>query len=278
MEYRKLGSSGLDVSVVGLGANNFGRRLDYEGSERVVRAALDEGVNTIDTSNSYGDSLSEEYIGRALEGRRSEAVVATKVATSRGDGPNMAGASRKHILGEIEGSLRRLRTDHVDLYQIHFPDSATPIDETLRTLDDLVRSGKVRYTGCSNFAGWQLAQAMERAIAVGAEPFASVQPPYSMLQRDIEKELVAVLRGLRRGHPALLPPRQRPADRQVPARRARPGGHAPRRRLAQGEGDAGGRGLRRAGGAGGVRRRAGPHHGRAWRSPGCSPTHSSARS
>ena len=121
MEYRKLGSSGLDVSVVGLGTNNFGRRLDYEGSERVVRAALDAGVNTIDTSNSYGDSLSEEYIGRALEGRRSEAVVATQVATSRGDGPNMAGASRKHILDQIEGSLRRLRTDHVDLYQIHFP-------------------------------------------------------------------------------------------------------------------------------------------------------------
>ena len=190
MEYRKLGSSGLDVSVVGLGTNNFGRRLDYEASERVVLAALYEGVNTIDTSNSYGDSLSEEYIGRALEGRRGEVVIATKVASPRGDGPNSVGASRKHILDQIEGSLRRLRTDHVDLYQIHFPDPATPIDETLRTLDDLVKAGKVRYTGCSNFAGWQLAQAMERAIAVGAEPFASVQPPYSMLQREIEKELV----------------------------------------------------------------------------------------
>ena len=190
MEYRKLGSSGLDVSVVGLGTNNFGRRLDYEATERVVLSALDEGVNTIDTANSYGDSLSEEYIGRALEGRRGEAVIATKVASPRGDGPNSVGASRKHILDQVEGSLKRLRTDHVDLYQVHFPDPTTPIDETLRTLDDLVRSGKVRYTGCSNFAGWQLAQAMERAIAVGSEPFASVQPPYSMLQRDIEKELV----------------------------------------------------------------------------------------
>ena len=263
MEYRKLGSSGLDVSVVGLGTNNFGRRLDYERSERVVRASLDEGVNTIDTSNSYGDSLSEEYIGRALEGRRSEAVIATKVASQRGDGPNMAGASRKHILDQIEGSLRRLRTDHIDLYQIHFPDAATPIDETLRTLDDLVRSGKVRYTGCSNFAGWQLAQAMERAIAVGAEPFASVQPPYSMLQRDIEKELVPCCEAYGVGILPYFPLANGLLTGKYRRGQAAPGGYAPRRRLAQGEADAAGRGLRRAGGAGGLRRRPGPHDGRA---------------
>ena len=194
MKYRKLGNSGLDVSEVGLGTNNFGRRLDFAESERVILTALEAGINTIDTANSYGDTLSEDYIGKTLEMRRNEAIIATKVGAPRGDGPNQAGASRKHIMDQVEGSLKRLRTDYIDLYQIHFPDPNTPIDETLITLDDLVTSGKIRYAGCSNFAGWQLAQAMERAQVLQVVPFVSVQPPYSLLDREVEKELLPCCR------------------------------------------------------------------------------------
>ena len=194
MKYRKLGNSGLDVSEVGLGTNNFGRRLDFTESERVILTALEAGINTIDTANSYGDTLSEDYIGKTLAMRRNEAIIATKVGAPRGDGPNQSGASRKHIMDQVEGSLKRLRTDYIDLYQIHFPDPNTPIDETLTTLDDLVTSGKIRYTGCSNFQGWQLAQAMERAKVLQVVPFVSIQPPYSLLDRGVEKELLPCCR------------------------------------------------------------------------------------
>ena len=194
MKYRKLGNSGLDVSEVGLGTNNFGRRLDFTESERVILTALEAGINTIDTANSYGDTLSEDYIGKTLAMRRNEAIIATKVGAPRGDGPNQSGASRKHIMDQVEGSLKRLRTDYIDLYQIHFPDPNTPIDETLITLDNLVTSGKIRYTGCSNFQGWQLAQAMERAKVLQVVPFVSIQPPYSLLDRGVEKELLPCCR------------------------------------------------------------------------------------
>ena len=190
MEYRQLGKSGLQVSAVGLGANNFGRRVDAQGTATVIGHALDVGINLIDTSNSYGGTLSEEYIGRALKGRRDQAIVATKVSSRMGDGPNRAGNSRQHIMMEVENSLRRLDTDYIDLYQIHWVDPNTPIEETLRALDDLVRQGKVRYIGCSNFSAWQVCEAIWTSKTKGLTSFASVQPAYSMLNRAIEGELL----------------------------------------------------------------------------------------
>jgi len=190
MEYRRLGKSGLEVSVIGLGTNNFGGRLDYDATDKVIKEAIEQGINMIDTSNSYGRTLSEEFIGKSVKGVRDQVLLATKVASRVEEGPHGRGTSRKHILDQVEKSLRRLETDYIDLYQIHFPDKDTPIEETLRTLDDLVRQGKVRYIGCSNFAGWQIAQAMETSKALHLEPFISDQPEYSMLNRDVEAEVV----------------------------------------------------------------------------------------
>ena len=190
MQYRQLGASGLQVSAIGLGANNFGRRVDAAGTEKVVHAALDAGVNMIDTSNSYGDGLSEDFIGRALNGRRHEAVIATKVSSRVADGPNNAGNSRKHIYDQVDISLRKLRTDYIDLYQIHWWDPNTPIEETLRALDDLVRAGKIRYAGCSNFAAWQVCESHWTARTLGVSGFVSMQPHYSMLYRKPEEEMI----------------------------------------------------------------------------------------
>ena len=190
MEYRRLGHSGLQVSVIGLGTNNFGPRLDYPAAERVVHQAIEAGITFIETSNTYGEGQAEAFIGQALRGRRSQVVLATKVASNIGDGPNMHGASRKHILEQIDRSLQRLQTDYLDLYQIHYYDPFTPLEETLRTMDQLVQQGKVRYLGCSNFAAWQLAEAMGTARALGLEPLVSVEPEYSMLKRGIERELL----------------------------------------------------------------------------------------
>ena len=190
MKYRQLGSSGLQVSAIGLGTNNFGRRLDAAATETVVHAALDAGVNMIDTSNSYGDGQSEEFIGRALKGRRHEAVLATKVSSRVSDGPNNAGNSRKHIYDQVDVSLRKLRTDYIDLYQIHWWDPNTPIEETLRALDELIRAGKVRYAGCSNFAAWQVCESHWTAKTLGINGFVSMQPHYSMLYRKPEEEMI----------------------------------------------------------------------------------------
>ena len=190
MQYRQLGSSGLQVSAVGLGANNFGGRLDAGRTKTVVHAALDAGVNMIDTSNSYGGGYSEEFIGKALKGRRHEAVIATKVSSRISEGPNNAGNSRKHILDQVDVSLGKLRTDYIDLYQIHWWDPNTPIEETLRALDDLIRAGKVRYTGCSNFAAWQVCESHWTAKTLGINGFSSVQPRYSMLYRQPEEEMI----------------------------------------------------------------------------------------
>jgi aryl-alcohol dehydrogenase-like predicted oxidoreductase len=190
VKYRQLGSSGLQVSAIGLGTNNFGRRLDPAATALVVGQALDVGINMIDTSNSYGGGLSEEFIGQALKGRRQEAIVATKVSSRMAEGPNNAGNSRIHIMAEVENSLRRLDTDYIDLYQIHWSDSNTPIEETLRALDDLVRQGKTRYVGCSNFAAWQVCEAAWTARSLGITAFVSAQPRYSMLYRQPEAELV----------------------------------------------------------------------------------------
>jgi aryl-alcohol dehydrogenase-like predicted oxidoreductase len=190
MEYRCLGRSGLEVSAVGLGTNNFGARIDYQQTDRVIHQAVDIGVNLIDTSNTYGKTLSEEYIGKSTKGIRGQVLLATKAAGPVGQGPNQAGTSRKHLMEQVDLSLQRLQTDHIDLYQMHYPNSGTPIEETLRTLDDLVRQGKVRYIGCSNYAAWQLAEAVLTSHSMHWEAFISVQPPYNMLDREIEKELI----------------------------------------------------------------------------------------
>ena len=190
MEYRKLGRSGLQVSVVGLGTNYFGRRVDADGAAIVISGALDVGINMIDTANTYGQGLSEEYIGRALKGRRHQAIIGTKVSGRMGEGPNQAGNSRQHIMSEVENSLRRLDTDYIDLYQIHFADPTTPTEETLRALDDLVHQGKVRYIGCSNFMAWQVCEAVLTSRNSNLTPLVSVQSRYSMLDRAIEAELV----------------------------------------------------------------------------------------
>lgn len=194
MEYRQLGDSGLQVSAIGLGANNFGTRLDAEQTGLIVSHALDTGINMIDTSNSYGQGLSEEYIGKALKGKRHQAIVATKVSSRMADGPNNAGNSRGHIMAEIDASLRRLDTDYIDLYQIHWWDPDTPLEETLRALDDLVRLGKVRYIGCSNFTAWQVCEAAWISRSLGITAFVSTQPKYSMMDRAIEAELLPFCR------------------------------------------------------------------------------------
>ena len=191
MRYRQLGRSGLTVSVVGLGGNNFGRRLDLEQTRAVVDTALDSGINLIDTANTYGgQGGSETLLGEVLKGRRDEVVLASKFGSDMGEGPGVARASRWYIRRAVEQSLRRLRTDHIDLYQLHFPDGITPIAETLAALDDLVQEGKVLYTGSSNFAAWQVVDADWTARTTGTERFISAQNHYSLLARAAEAELL----------------------------------------------------------------------------------------
>ena len=190
MESKPLGRSGLRVSVVGLGCNNFGQRCDQAQTRAVVAKALDLGVTLFDTADVYGGGgVSEEYLGKALESRRADVIVATKFGMPMGDGFRRGG-SRRWIMQAAEHSLRRLGTDWLDLYQIHFPDAGTPIEETLRALDDLVRQGKVRYVGCSNFAGWQVVEAAWTAKTAGLAPFVSAQNFYNLLERNVERELV----------------------------------------------------------------------------------------
>jgi aryl-alcohol dehydrogenase-like predicted oxidoreductase len=190
MRYRRLGGSGLKVSVVGLGTNNFGRRIDEAASVRVVHAALDRGITFLDTADVYGGGKSEEFIGKALQGRRQEAIIATKFASPMGEGPYQRGGSRLYVRRAVEESLRRLNTDYIDLYQMHWFDPETAIEETLSTLDDLVREGKVRYIGSSNFSGWQIADADWVAQMSGFERFVSAQNQYSLLNRSVEREVI----------------------------------------------------------------------------------------
>ncbi|MCH8850760.1 MAG: aldo/keto reductase [Chloroflexi bacterium] len=191
MEYKNLGSSGLQVSVVGLGCNNFGRRCDQEITNSVVNKALELGVTLFDTADIYGPrGLSEEFLGIALKEHRRDAVIATKFVGPMGEGPLWSGASRRYIFEAVEASLRRLGTDYIDLYQIHFPDTRTPFEETLRAMDDVVRQGKVRYIGCSNFAGWQVVEAQWITRTQHFSPLVSAQNQYNLLDRRIERELV----------------------------------------------------------------------------------------
>jgi aryl-alcohol dehydrogenase-like predicted oxidoreductase len=196
MRYRPLGNSGLVVSVVGLGCNNFGRRLDLPGTRAVVDAAIDCGVTLLDTADTYGRS--EEFLGEVLAGRRDQVVLATKFghqASDMGYGP-AAGAKggRNYIRRAVEASLRKLRTDHIDLYQIHTPDPVTPIAETLAALGELVDEGKVRYLGNSNFAGWRIAEAACLADRHGSAGFISAQNHWSLLERSAEAEVVPAAR------------------------------------------------------------------------------------
>jgi aryl-alcohol dehydrogenase-like predicted oxidoreductase len=195
MRFRRLGGSGLAVSVVGIGCNNFGGRIDADRTSEVVHAALDAGINLFDTADTYGNPQggSEELLGRALGSRRPDVVIATKFGNSMGglNGPDWgARGSRRYIHRAVEASLRRLGTDYIDLYQMHVPDRQTPIEETLAALDDLVRAGKVRYLGNSNFAGWQLADADWTARAGHLNRFVSAQNEYSLLKRDVERGVV----------------------------------------------------------------------------------------
>jgi len=191
MEYRRLGGSGLEVSVLGLGTNAFGKRADEAASIRIIDRALDCGVNFIDTANIYAGTESERIIGQALEGgKRHRVVLATKAGHKTGKGPNGQGASRLHLMRELEESLRRLKTDYIDLYQIHTFDPHTPLEETLRTLDDMVRAGKVRYIGASNYAAWELMKALGVSDRGGFVRYVSIQNSYSLADRTPERELV----------------------------------------------------------------------------------------
>jgi aryl-alcohol dehydrogenase-like predicted oxidoreductase len=199
MRYRTLGDSGLLVSVVGLGGNNFGGRLDVARTRAVVDAAIDAGITLLDTAETYGGvGASELALGEVLQGRRDKVVLATKFGHQ---GPDMgygpaAGAKggRSYIKIAVEKSLTRLKTDYIDLYQLHTPDPVTPIDETLAALDDLVKEGKVRYLGHSNFSGWQIADAAHTAMSGGRTPFISAQNHWSLLERGAEKEVVPAAR------------------------------------------------------------------------------------
>lgn len=190
MEYRRLGTSGLKVSVIGLGGNTFGRYADEAQTAAIIRAALDSGINFIDTANTYGKGASETLVGKAITGIRDQVLIATKAGMTMGDRPNERGSSRKHIIESCEASLRRLNIETIDLFQIHEFDPETPLEETLSALDDLVRSGKVRYIGCSNYDAWQLVHSLWISDREHFAKFISVQPEYNLLQRDIEHELV----------------------------------------------------------------------------------------
>jgi len=193
MEMRNLGRSGLQVSLVGLGCNNFGM-LELEASRKVVHRALDLGVTLFDTADVYGNrGGSEDQLGVMLGSRRKDIVLATKFGMPMDDSGAKSGASRRYIFAAVEASLKRLQTDWIDLYQVHRPDDKTPIDETLSALDDLVRQGKVRYIGCSNFAAWQVADSQWTSRDRRLNSFVSAQDEYSLVVRDIERELIPAL-------------------------------------------------------------------------------------
>ncbi len=192
MRTRVLGEGGPEVSVVGLGTNNFGGRIDYEQSLAVIDAALDAGVTLIDTADIYGQGTSEERIGRALEGRRDSVVIATKFGSAMDERPEERRGNPDYIRWAVEGSLRRLRTDVIDLYQMHEPDPVTPIEETLGALNDLVADGKVRWIGSSNFSADQIEAAEEVSRGTGFHRFVSVQNDYSLVVREAEDEVLPV--------------------------------------------------------------------------------------
>jgi aryl-alcohol dehydrogenase-like predicted oxidoreductase len=195
MQKRKLGATGPEVSLVGLGTNNFGGRIDLAASRRVVDRALDLGITLIDTADAYGNKGgSEEVLGEALGARRKAVVLATKFGLPMDNAGKLRGASCRYIMQAVEASLRRLKTDWIDLYQLHRPDSQTPIEETLRALDDLVKAGKVRFIGCSNLSATQLEEAQSVATRNHIASFICCQDEYSLVERELEKDLAPVIR------------------------------------------------------------------------------------
>ena len=189
MEYRRLGRSGVMVSEICLGAMTFGREIDEDDSKALVDRFIEAGGNFIDTADVYSSGTSEEITGRAIKDKRDSIVLATKVRFPMGEGPNDVGISRKHIMQGCEASLKRLGTDYIDLYQVHAWDAATPLDETMSALTDLVRAGKVRYLGLSNFTGYQVAKTVHAADTRGYERFVSLQPQYSLVERTLDYEV-----------------------------------------------------------------------------------------
>lgn len=196
MDLRRMGNSGLPVSVIGLGGNTFGATVKGDEAVRVIQGAIDLGITFIDTADVYSLGRSEELVGQALRGRRDAVVLATKCGMAMGDSPYTRGLSRRWIMQSVENSLRRLGTDHIDLYQAHAPDPATPLDETLRAMDDLVRQGKVRYIGCSNFPAWQVAQGLGISDRLQLAPWISAQNRWNLLDGLSDPELVPASRAL----------------------------------------------------------------------------------
>ena len=190
MDYRRLGETGLMVSELCLGCMTFGREADEDDSKKLVDRFLGAGGNFIDTADVYSNGVSEEITGRAVKNVRDDVVLATKVRFPMGDGPNDVGLSRKHVVQGCEDSLRRLGTDYIDLYQVHCWDAATPLEETLSALTDLVRAGKVRYVGVSNFTAWQIVKSVSLSDALGFERFVCLQPQYSLIERNVEYEVL----------------------------------------------------------------------------------------
>ena len=196
MEYRQLGTTGVRVSAIAYGTFPLGTYADTAAGVRMIHAAMDRGMNFIDTANVYFKGRSEEIVGAALKGRRHEVVLASKFGHPMGESPNEGGSSRYHIFHEIEGSLRRLQTDYIDVYYIHIPDPTTPLEETVRALDDLVRQGKVRYLGTSHFAAWQITHGLWLAGSNGLTPWVVEQPRYCLIDRAIEQEVVPMAQDL----------------------------------------------------------------------------------
>jgi len=194
MEQRNLGYSGLRVSLVGLGCNNFGGRIDAQASRAVIERALDLGITLFDTADVYGErGGSEEILGDVLGKRRKDVVLATKFGMPMDDEGMLKGGSRRYVMRAVEKSLKRLRTEWIDLYQLHRPDPLTPIEETLRAMDDLVRQGKVRYVGCSNLPAWRVVEAHWTAKQLNLNAFISCQDEYSLVARDVERELISAM-------------------------------------------------------------------------------------
>ena len=236
MEYRQLGGSGVKVPVLSLGTASFGGSneffqafggLDAARATRLVDICLDAGANLFDSSNAYSRGQAEEILGQALKGRRHQALISTKGTFRTGPGPNDLGSSRHHLINAVEGSLRRLGTDYIDLYQLHGFDAVTPLDEALGTLDDLVRAGKIRYIGCSNFSGWHLMKSLAVSDRRGLTRYVAHQAHYSLIGREYESELMPLAIDQNVGTVVWSPPRLGTTDREDPARSSDARGESP---------------------------------------------------